>query len=160
MSGLLFERAPAGWRRYDPPEAFAGAAGSLRTLDLSRSYQDQKDALKKRYERTGTDVFVATFALRKPSTCARSNPILVHLVRRRRDPASQDRPRCLEPRPRLGKSRFTPRALDHRRAPVRALLETHRRRPAALPRRGFPTNAEWTSLQAASGGADRESAQA
>jgi hypothetical protein len=63
LSGLIFERKSNGWRRYDPPKEIVPAAHALRTLDLARTYHEQKAALDKLHQRTGTDVFVASFAV-------------------------------------------------------------------------------------------------
>ena len=57
-------RTREGWRRPALPPELAGAARSLETLSLSHAYRDQKTALDKLHHRAGTELFVATFALR------------------------------------------------------------------------------------------------
>jgi hypothetical protein len=160
LSGLLFERAPTGWRRYDAPEALAEAARSLRTLDLARTYHDQKDSLDKLHERTATDVFVATFALRShphtpdhiQSWCTGSAgvdtllPKTDHMVLNRA-PGS-DNPDLL----------FVPWATVERLCGH--YLKPTDEDPPRYRADAFPSAAEWTALQAASSGADHPSAPA
>lgn len=64
LSGSLLEHTRAGWQRCAFSGPLAAAAHCLETVSLSYSYRDQKSALDKLYERTGADLFVATFALR------------------------------------------------------------------------------------------------
>jgi hypothetical protein len=152
LSGLLIERTPTGWRRYNPPAELAQAAGSLRALDLARTYLDQKAVLDKLHERTGTDVFVATFALRSQqhapdqiqSGCTWSAgvetllPKTDHIVLNR-DPGSSH-PDLL----------FVPWSTVERLGGH--YLKTTSEDPPRFRVDAFPTPDEWTALQATTAG--------
>jgi hypothetical protein len=150
LSGWLIERTPTGWGHYGPPDELAAAAHSFRTLDLARTYHDQKAALDKLHERTGTDVFVATFTIRTDpaapehlrSWCTWSAgvesllPKTDHIVLNR-SPGATDPDLLLVPW-----------------ATVERLCEHYLKPTDEDPPRfrvtAFATAAEWTALQAAS----------
>ncbi|HEV7986273.1 MAG TPA: hypothetical protein VGP20_08895 [Steroidobacteraceae bacterium] len=74
LSGSLIERTRAGWQHCRLSGVLAADAHCLETVSLSYAYRDQKSALDKLHERTGIDLFVASFALRDSN----ENPEHVH----------------------------------------------------------------------------------
>jgi hypothetical protein len=64
LSTTLLQSGPEGWRCYEPPGELSAPAMALRKISLARTYADQKAALDKLYERTSTQVYVATVSLR------------------------------------------------------------------------------------------------
>jgi hypothetical protein len=64
LSGALVRRVREGWRRFDVPRELAAPAHVLETVSLSHAYREQKAALDKLHARAGTELFVASFALR------------------------------------------------------------------------------------------------
>jgi hypothetical protein len=156
LSGWLIERTPTGWGCYTPPDELAAAAHSLRTLDLARTYHDQKAALEKLHTRTGTDVFVATYAVRShPDTpdqlrswCTWSAGVETLLPKTdhvifNAAPGSNN-PDLL----------FVPWASVERLCGH--YLKPTDEDPPRYRVAGFPTAAEWTALQAASADAQGE----
>jgi hypothetical protein len=65
LSGALIRRTREGWRRFGVPRELGVAAHALETVSLSHAYREQKSALDKLYARVGTELFVASFALRE-----------------------------------------------------------------------------------------------
>jgi hypothetical protein len=152
LSGLIFQRTPAGWRQFAPPKELAAPAHSLRTLDLARTYHDQKAALDRLHERTRTDVFVATFILRADpaapehvrSWCTWSAGVETLLPKTdhvifNADPGADD--------PELILTDWG--TVDHL---CKHYLKPTPEDPPRFRVNAFPTTAEWTALKAASNG--------
>lgn len=149
LSGMLIEHTRSGWQRCALPGELAAAAHGLETIGLSYSYRDQKAALDKLYERTGTDLFVATFALRESreqpeqvrSYCVWTEgvdsllPKTDHLIFNR-DAGGLRPVRVAVPWP------IVERLCGH-------YLEGTAETPARWRARRFPTESDWSALQGA-----------
>jgi hypothetical protein len=66
LSGTLLCRKADNWQRYEPPAELVANARALETSSLALTYHEQQVALQKYAERTGDDVYVATYSLLAP----------------------------------------------------------------------------------------------
>jgi hypothetical protein len=68
MTATLLTRGEGTWQEYQPTDEAAVRAGELQRMSTAVTYADQKAALEAHYQRTGTDIYVATFGLfRRPA---------------------------------------------------------------------------------------------
>jgi hypothetical protein len=65
MSGLMLARDNGHWREFNAESIVAKRAKAVEALSLATTYSDQKTALEEHFEKTGEDIFVATFDLRQ-----------------------------------------------------------------------------------------------
>jgi hypothetical protein len=149
LSGTLIEHTRAGWQRCELAGDLAAAAHGLETISLSYAYRDQKAALDRLYERTRTDLFVATFALREDderpeqvrSYCVWTEgvdsllPKTDHLIFNR-DVGGLHPVQVAVP------WRTVERVCGHH-------LERTSEIPPRYRARGFPSDSEWTAVKAA-----------
>jgi hypothetical protein len=67
LSGTLITRKAEGWKRHEPRAELVSTARALETLSLAHTYRDQGLALQKHADRTGDNVYVATFSMVAPN---------------------------------------------------------------------------------------------
>jgi hypothetical protein len=65
ISGTALTRSDGQWIKLNADEALGPMAHAVESLGLASTYSAQQTALQEHYEKSGKDVFVATFDLRK-----------------------------------------------------------------------------------------------
>ncbi|HEY3808446.1 MAG TPA: hypothetical protein VGL50_00790 [Steroidobacteraceae bacterium] len=151
LSGNLLRRTREGWRRPALPQELAGSARTLETLSLSHAYRDQKIALDKLHHRAGTELFVATFALRDDA----ADPARVRSYCVLTEGVESLLPRTDHIIFNRGSGGLHPERLIVPWQTVEALFSGHLEQTSEAPERvrvrRFPSPSEWTAVKAALG---------
>jgi hypothetical protein len=133
------------------PQELAGSARTLETLSLSHAYRDQKIALDKLHHRAGTELFVATFALRDDA----ADPARVRSYCVLTEGVESLLPRTDHIIFNRGSGGLHPERLIVPWQTVEALFSGHLEQTSEAPERvrvrRFPSPSEWTAVKAALG---------